>query len=93
MLSQLFADFARFITFPAHVVVLVPLGAAAVIHFVRARTARPALVKKGPWEGMPQKGLLEQVGPNLFVLALLAMIIVALGTWSGALPPMRTWLP
>lgn len=91
MLSQLFADFARFITFPAHVVVLVPLCAAAVIHLLRARSARPALVKTGPWAGMPKKGMVEQAGPTLLVLALFAAIIVSVGTWSGGLPPMRTW--
>ena len=91
MLSQVFADFARFITFPAHVVVLVPLGAAVVIHFLRARSARPALVKKGPWAGMPKKGMVEQAGPSLLVLALFAAIIVSIGTWSGVLPPIRAW--
>lgn len=93
MLQQMFADFARFITFPAHVVVLVPLAAAAVIHILRARSARPALVKDGPWQGMPKKGLLAQAGPNLLVLALFAGIIVAMGTWSGVLPPVQFWLP
>ena len=93
MFSQAFADFARFITFPWEVVILLPLAAAAVIHIVRANSARPALVKKGLWQGMPQKGLAEQAGPTLLVLALFAGIIVTFGTWSGVLPPMRTWLP
>jgi hypothetical protein len=85
MIEQAVADFMRFIDFPLHVVLGLPLAAALLIHLVRARGNNPRLVRTGPWEGMPVR-LDARVGPTLLAYGLLVLIIYLFAAWFGMVP-------